>query len=49
MDVPKITCVGVSIGAVSQLMEHSNVQVTIDFYGRFSNDELQEIYNKVMN
>jgi len=40
---------GVSIGVVSHLMGHSNVQVTIDFYGRFSHDELQEIYDKIMN
>lgn len=36
---------GMSIGVVSHLMGHSSVQVTIDFYGRFSNDELQELYN----
>ncbi len=45
----KLLSEGVSIGVVSHLMGHSNVQVTIDFYGRFSNDELQEIYDKVMN
>lgn len=45
----KLLAEGVSIGVVSHLMGHSNVQVTIDFYGRFSNDELQEIYDKVMN
>jgi len=39
---------GVSIGIVSHLMGHSSVNVTIDFYGRFSNDELQAIYDKVM-
>ncbi len=37
---------GMSIGIVSHLMGHSSVQVTIDFYGRFSNDELQEIYEQ---
>jgi integrase/recombinase XerD len=37
---------GMSLGVVSHLMGHSSVQVTIDFYGRFSVDELQEIYNR---
>ncbi|MFZ5885614.1 MAG: tyrosine-type recombinase/integrase [Chloroflexota bacterium] len=37
---------GMSIGIVSHLMGHSSVQVTIDFYGRFSNDELQSIYDE---
>lgn len=37
---------GMSIGIVSHLMGHSNVQVTLDFYGRFSNDELQKIYDE---
>ena len=45
----KLLAEGVSIGVVSHLMGHSNVQVTIDFYGRFSHDELQEIYDKIMN
>jgi integrase/recombinase XerD len=36
---------GMSIGVVSHLMGHSSIQVTVDFYGRFSNDELQEIYD----
>ncbi|BAJ64406.1 MULTISPECIES: site-specific integrase [Anaerolinea] len=45
----KLLAEGVSIGIVSHLMGHSNVQVTIDFYGRFSHDELQEIYDKIMN
>jgi len=39
---------GASIGIVSHLMGHSNVQVTLDFYGRFSNDELQEIYDRLI-
>ncbi|WP_322807274.1 tyrosine-type recombinase/integrase [Thermanaerothrix sp.] len=39
---------GVSIGVVSHLMGHSSVTVTLDFYGRFSGDELQMIYDKVM-
>lgn len=37
---------GMSIGVVSHLMGHSSVQVTLDFYGRFSNDELQKIYDE---
>ncbi len=37
---------GMSIGIVSHLMGHSSVQVTLDFYGRFSNDELQKIYDE---
>jgi integrase/recombinase XerD len=37
---------GMSIGIVSHLMGHSSIQVTVDFYGRFSNDEMQEIYNR---
>lgn len=37
---------GMSIGIVSHLMGHSSVQVTIAFYGRFSKDELQEIYDR---
>lgn len=40
---------GMSIGIVSQLLGHSSVQVTIDFYGRFSNDELQQIYDAYMS
>lgn len=39
---------GASIGIVSHLMGHSSVQVTLDFYGRFSNDELQEIYDRLI-
>lgn len=38
---------GLSIGILSHLMGHSNVQVTIEFYGRFANDELQQIYDQV--
>jgi site-specific recombinase XerD len=38
---------GASIGVVSHLMGHSNVTVTIDYYGRFETDELQEIYDKL--
>lgn len=38
---------GASIGVVSHFMGHSSVQVTLDFYGRFTNDELQEIYNQL--
>lgn len=37
---------GISIGILSHLMGHSNVQVTIEFYGRFANDELQQIYDQ---
>lgn len=37
---------GMSVGIVSHLMGHSNVNVTISFYGRFSNDELQKIYDE---
>jgi len=39
---------GASIGIVIHLMGHSSVQVTLDFYGRFSNDELQEIYDRLI-
>lgn len=37
---------GMSIGIVSHLMGHSDVKVTIDFYGRFDGDELQQIYDQ---
>jgi len=40
---------GMSLAVVSQIMGHSSVQVTVEHYGQFAVDQLQDEYDKFMD
>lgn len=40
---------GMELGQVSQLLGHQDVKVTIDFYGQFGTDQLQDAYDKFLD
>lgn len=40
---------GMELGQVSQLLGHQDVKVTIDFYGQFNVDQLQDTYDKFLD
>lgn len=40
---------GMELGQVSQILGHADVKVTIDFYGQFGVDQLQDAYDKFLD